>query len=98
MTDEADSHTADTSDSTAQKPDSLTRSQRTRALYHFLSKVDTIIKKRCALLLERQTRDKAVSGAPQRQETQEPPSFDHSVTPRCDDELTGRDPAETPKR
>ncbi len=98
MTDEADRHAADPSDSTAQKPDNLARRQRTHALYHFLSKVDAVIKKRCVLLLEQQTKDKAISGAPQRQEMQAPPSLDHSITPRCDDELTGHGPAGTPKR
>lgn len=98
MTDKADRHTADTSDSTAQKPDNLARRQRTRALYHFLSKVDAVIKKRCVLLLEQQTEDQAISGAPQRQEMQAPTSLDHSITPHCDDEPTDHGPAETPKR
>ncbi|MCO6060094.1 hypothetical protein NG726_25960 [Pseudomonas sp. MOB-449] len=88
MTDQADSQTPDTVGPLAQKPDSPPRTQRTHALYHFLEKVDAIIKKRCALRLERQTRDKATRDKPQRQEVQEPPSFNHSITPRGDDELT----------
>ncbi|MBD2838864.1 hypothetical protein ID144_17620 [Pseudomonas sp. JM0905a] len=98
MTDKADSHAADTSDSAAHKPDNLARRQRTRALYHFLRKVDAVIKKRCLLLLEQQTENEAIRGAPRQQEMQAPPSFDHAITPRCDDELTGHGPAETPKR
>ena len=47
MTDEADSHSPDTFDTAAEEPDSLTDKQRTRALYHFLDRVDVIIKKRC---------------------------------------------------
>lgn len=98
MTDEADSHAADSTDSSAQKPDNLARRQRTNALYHFLSKVDAVIKRRCVLLLEQQTEDNAISGAPQRQEMQAPPSLGHSIIPSWDDELTGHGPAETPKR
>ncbi|AOE87507.1 hypothetical protein [Pseudomonas sp. TCU-HL1] len=98
MTDEANSHTTDTVGPLAQKPDCpTTRLQRTHALYHFLDKVDVIIKKRCALL-ERQTKDKGISDKLQRQELQEPTPYNQSITPRGDDELTDLGPAEVPKR
>lgn len=98
MTDEGDSRTPDTVDTAAQKPDSSARRQRTRALNHFLDKVDAIIKKRCELLRERQAEAKAPSEEPLPLEMQTPPSFDYAITPRGDDELTDLGPAETLRR
>ncbi|AYF90028.1 hypothetical protein D6Z43_23835 [Pseudomonas sp. DY-1] len=97
MTDKADSHDADTV-APAQKPDIPPHTQRAHALHHFLERVDAIIKKRCALLLARQTREAASGNKPQRQEVQMPPAFHHSITPRGDDELTNSGPDEAPKR
>ncbi|MCY1278363.1 hypothetical protein D9M68_318430 [compost metagenome] len=98
MTDETDCHIPDTLDSTVQEADSPARRQRTRALYHFLDKIDAVIKKRCERLPERQAGNKAPSEQPLRQEVQKHPCFDQSITPRGDDELTDLDPVEVPKR
>lgn len=98
MTDEADSHSPDTFDTAAEEPDSLTGKQRTRALYHFLDRVDVIIKKRCELLRVQQSGSKSPGEQPLRQEMQAPKRFDRSITPRGDDELTDLSPVEASKR
>lgn len=98
MADEADSQTPDPVGPLAQKPNSPPRTQRTHALYHFLERVDVIIKRRCALLLDRQTGHKAACDKPQRQEMQEPQYFSLAITSRGDDELTNPGPDEAPKR
>ncbi|BAN46478.1 hypothetical protein [Metapseudomonas resinovorans] len=98
MTDENDSHTPDTLDSAGQEAVNHARRQRTRALYHFLDKIDAVIKKRCELLPERPAENKAVGEQPLRQEMQQNPCFDQPITPRGDDELTGLVPVEAPKR
>ncbi|MDH4609950.1 hypothetical protein [Pseudomonas sp. BN102] len=98
MTDEADSHTPDTVDTAVQKPDSSARRQRTHALYHFLDKVDAIIQKRSELQPPRQAGAKAPGEEPLPLEMQTPPSFDRSITPRGDDELTDLGPVAAPRR
>jgi hypothetical protein len=98
MTDETDSRTLETVDTAAQKPDSPARRQRTHAVYHFLDKVDAIIKKRCELLQLRQAEAKAPREEPLPLEMQAPPSFDYCITPRGDDELTDLAPIEAPRR
>ncbi|MCY1265746.1 hypothetical protein D9M68_216280 [compost metagenome] len=98
MTDEADSHITDTVDTATQKPDSPERGQSTRALYHFLDKIDVIIRRRCALAPERKSEAKVPGEKTLPQEMQPPPSFDHSITPRGDDELTDPGPVEVPGR
>ena len=98
MTDEADSHTPDTVDTAVQKPDSSARRQRTHALYHFLDRVDAIIKNRCALMPERQAEGRVPGEQRLPQENQPPQSFGCSITPRGDDELTDTTPVEAPRR
>ncbi|MDH4566340.1 hypothetical protein E8E95_06585 [Pseudomonas sp. BN414] len=98
MTDENDTHTPDTLDSAVQEAVSPAHRQRTRALYHFLDKIDAVIKKRCELLPEHQAENKAPGKQPMRQEMQHHPCFDQSITPRGDDELTGLDSVGVPKR
>lgn len=98
MTDETDSHIPEIVDTAAQKPDSPARRQRTHALYHFLDKVDAIIKKRSKLQPERLSEAKAVGEEPLRLEMQAPPSFDYCITPRGDDELADLAPIEAPRR
>ena len=98
MTAEADSQTPDTVDAAAQELDSLARKQRTHALYHFLDRVDAIIKNRCALMPERQAEGRVPGEQRLPQENQPPQSFGCSITPRGDDELTDITPVEAPRR
>ncbi|WP_342245511.1 hypothetical protein [Pseudomonas sp. OTU5201] len=98
MTAETDSHAPDTVDAAAQELESLARIQRTRALYHFLDRVDAIIKKRCALMPERQAEGRIPGEQRLQQENQPPQSFGCAITPRGDDELIDNTPVETPRR